>query len=668
MENGSYKYGLNLTCINDVTNIRLIDSKVNIVTRNGSFPVLQELEAFGGTKRRLQSNPQKNSEVEGVKTRRRSRQADIRPPPAELIQAQWNILNMPAHSTASQMLSGMPAGDQCLAHPARNVKSVNILNSLSPKVTAGSESRGQAPGLGKANLNKSQKGNATPLSEEFSVAIQEGPSRQVLTAGQSPTCSGDLPVDVDCDGAPAHSEEARVAIEKIKESLMAWKPPCSPAASLLPGTPSAPRGHPRLISEGSALCPEGKDGFANIVNGQLHFQPSGPPVNATRAAPLLSTLGSRPAFNVATASVAGTVAADPRTSPPLNISVCRGPTPQLTVCQRAGPAVSGPPSLSPDRPLRLSCEDSPASFPASPASSTGACLRSAHGGSNSSSSCSGNDRNSQAMNARYPPSLPDAHSNPTHLISGSTFRGSVTSLSPGILTPPTEAFFSFISSRSPAKDSGLGSLDSSPVSACMHGTSCPTNPDSGPLQRSPRGCCFPPTPLSSDSDCFSPLPGSCQSPGSASVTTAAAIPTRLQPNSPQSHTAMAATQSPQHQRVEHSPRNCSVESPQEIAHDSMPVALGSPSEQLESTSRTCVLGSPAASTPNSAMVSQSPDNFLSTGEESCTEGTSGDPGTETEAELETSLEYSQDTLLPAEVLDAVCDEKGVWLEDSEGDT
>ena len=47
---------------------------------------------------------------------------------------------------------------------------------------------------------------------------------------------------------------------------------------------------------------------------------------------------------------------------------------------------------------------------------------------------------------------------------------------------------------------------------------------------------------------------------------------------------------------------------------------------------------------------------------------SGGPGIETEAELETSLEYSQDALLPAEVLDAMCDEKGVWLEDSEGDT
>ena len=578
-----------------------------------------------------------------MKTRRHNRQADIRPPPAECIQAHLNSLNMPAHSTANQMLSGMPASNQCLAHSARNVKSVN---SLSPKVTAGSESRGQAPGSGKASLNKSQKGNAF----QFSVAIQEGPSRQVmLTAGQSPTHSRDLPVDVDCDGAPAHSEEARVAIEKIKESLMAWQPPCSPAASLLPGTPSAPRGHPHLIGEGSALCPEGNDRFANIVNGQLYFQPSGPPVNARRAVPPLSTLGSRPAFSVATASVAGTVAADP------------------AVCQRAGPAVSGPPSLSLVRPLRLSCDVSPAS---SPASSTGACLRSAHGGSNSSisSSCSGNEINSQAMNARYPPSLPDAHSNPTHLISGSTFGGSVTRLSPGILTPPTEVSFSFSNSGSPAKDSGRGSLDSSPASTSTHGTSCPTSPDSGLQQRSPRGCCFPPTPLSSDGDCFSPRPGSCQSPGSATVATAAAIPTRLQPNSPRSHTAMATTQSPQHQRAEHSPRNCSVESPQEIAHDSTLVTLGSPLEQLESTPRTCVLGSPEAGAQNSALVSQSPDNFLSIGGESCTEGTNGGPGIETEAELETSLEYSQDALLPAEVLDAMCDEKGVWLEDSEGDT
>lgn len=639
------------------------------VTRNGSFPVLQELEAFGGTKRRLQSNPLKNSEVEGVKTRRRSRQADIRPPPEELIQAQRNILNMPAHSTASQMLYGMPASDQRLAHPARNVKSVGISNGLSPKVMAGSESRGQAPGPGRASLNESQKGNATPPPGEFSAASQEGPFSQVHTARLSPARSVDLPVDVDCDSAPAHSEEARVAIEKIKENLMAWQPPCSPAASglvaqpsLPPGIPSAPRGHTHLIGERNALCPEGKDGFANIVNGQLRFQPSGPPVNATRAAPLLSTQGSMPVISVATASVAGTVAADPGTSPPPNISVCRRPTPQ---------PVSGPPSLRPVGPPSLSCEDSPALFPASPASSTGACLRSAHGGSNSSisSSCSGNERNSQAMNARYPPLLSDAHPNPTRLISGSTFGGSVTCLSPGILTPPTEAFFNFRSSGSPAKDSGLGSLDSSPAGASTYGTSCPTSPDSGPLQRSPRGCYFPPTPLSSDSDCFSPPPGSCQSPGSAVVTTAApAIPTRLQPNSPQSHAAMAATQSPRHQRAEHSPRNCSVESPQEIVHDSTLVALGSPSEQPESMPKTCGTASPPASAQNSAPVLQSPDNFLNTGEEFCTEGASGGPGIETEAELETSLECSQDALLPAEVLDAMCDEKGVWLEDSEGDT
>ena len=81
-----------------------------------------------------------------------------------------------------------------------------------------------------------------------------------------------------------------------------------------------------------------------------------------------------------------------------------------------------------------------------------------------------------------------------------------------------------------------------------------------------------------------------------------------------------------------------------------------------------MLGSPEAGAQNSALVSQSPDNFLSIGGESCTEGTNGGQGIETEAELETSLEYSQDALLPAEVLDAMCDEKGVWLEDSEGDT
>ena len=651
------------------------------------FSVVQELEPFGGTKRRVESLSQKDV----VKVKRCNQQAEIRPPPTGLVQC-----SMPP-SYAHCSYSGNDFGS-CQFASVRQTRQSGKM----PVKTGG------------------HNGN---IPSESTASFQKSPPMQ-MPFPDSPTSHGDLPSEVDPDGAPIHSEAALSKIEQIKAYLMASQPPCTwetncPATqpSLLPGSVSGPRGTQHLISKQNASCPFGKGGFANIVNGQVHFQPSGPPEDVMRSAPL-SMIGSVPTSPKAMISVTGPAVAVSGTSPPVNGSTRRTPetVPGQSAVFSRGLSVSGPPSMRMTGPPSVSGENYLASSAASPTSSR-PCLSSTHSGSNSSisSSCSGNEKNLLVKNVTYSPPPSDTQPHQVCYSSSSTSGGLVTCLSTGVSSPPMGSIGFFRWSSSSPGDSGRSSLENSPAGSSPHCTSYPESPDPMPPQRSPRNSYSVATPLSSDSDYISP-PGSCQSPGSAIV------PTRVQAISPESPVAVAPIQSPSLQQVESSPRNymndfphktsqnslaaasqslpsqrvesspgnCRGESSGADSPNSTPAALQSPvSQQVESSPSNCVVESPGITLQNSAPVTLQ-GHFSQQLESSPRNCTSASP------QITAPVSQSQrpnflDVQDPCEhlilepmrgespgievrsgrslaVCDAVCDENGHWLEDGEGDT
>ena len=617
---------------------------------------MQELDAHGGgTKRAKQPQSQHEMEEGGLAPKRRNRQ-QIRPPPTDVVQR--NILNRSPNriacplSTQPQCLVNSTGGPQYVANAPYIASADTSLNSVSPNNSAGiSASPGRVSGPGTApSRTLSQEEN---ISSDFSVLLPE--------STWNPT---ELPFDVDCDGVSVPFEDATrsMKIQEILKDLMAEQPSCvqvrpspAPAAS-----PPEARERLSLVSGGGNAC--GLTGFANIVNGRPYFQPSGPPVAVTRAVPF-SAAGSAPFFLNTTVSAAAPSAAVSGGSsrlPPASVFSAASRT-LTTVPGRlpafsgagslAGVVVVGPPSVPSFGPASVPGDEclalSPPTALPPPLSVCG--LSSAHGGSNSSisSSCSGSERS-----AVYPPSSPNPlpPAQRSHVRrhfsggGGSTSGGSVTCLSPEVSSPPrTASLFNFRTGggggvSSPSGDSWPSSYAGSPAGRTF-------DPRSPELQRSPGCYNFPPTPSSSDSDCQSPAGGGgggggCLSPGSARGGVPAT--THLAPDSP---FAAAPTQSPLPQQAEFSPPryHASASSPPRVAWQT-----STPQPQ-----------------PNFLVRQEESAVYTVTPEDAGREDSGGE---EVEVERVESPGYSQEALLPAEVLDGVCDGNGDWVKDDEGDT